>query len=176
MDSTACVHLYASQGFNVQGLFVDYGQPPRHRERLAADKITGFYGINIQHLAFEPSQQIGWGEIVGRNAFLLFSGLMHIGRRAGVLASGVHSGTSYYDCSPDFFHNVQSIFDGYSSGRIQIAAPFLTWDKREIWNYCMKEKVPIDLTYSCERGDDQPCRRESQIYYGQGILIHVYTM
>ena len=52
---------------------------------------------------------------------------------------------------------MQSIFDIYKNGLIKIDAPFLTFYKSQIYDYCIKEKVPLNLTYSCELGLKQPC-------------------
>ena len=66
-------------------------------------------------------------------------------------------GLPYYDCTANFISAVQTIVDGQCDGRIRVAAPFLTWTKRQIWDYSVNQQVPIELTYSCEKGQVQAC-------------------
>jgi len=157
IDSTACLHFHQKQGFQTLGIFVDCGQPAVEFEREAVSAVSEHYGIAVEELTHRSCRKLSSGEITGRNAFLLFSALVHIGREPGLPASGIHAKTPYFDCSPDFVRITQRIFDGYCDGRVRISAPFLEWDKRQIWEYCLAEGVPLELTYSCERGLKQPC-------------------
>jgi 7-cyano-7-deazaguanine synthase len=52
---------------------------------------------------------------------------------------------------------MQSSFDLYTDGCIRIGVPFIKWNKRMIWDYCKTKKIPLEITYSCELGQDQPC-------------------
>jgi len=96
-------------------------------------------------------------EFLGRNSLLLFTALLELDAQAAIVVLGVHSGTPYYDCSSSFLSSVQVIVDGQCSGRVRVAAPFLDWTKKQIWHYCVEHQVPLELTYSCERGVDRPC-------------------
>lgn len=157
LDSAACIDFYQRQQLTVSGLHVTYGQPAARHEAAAATAVAHHYGISltlIQHIGARPKSD---AELLGRNAFLLFTALMEIDACSAILALGVHSGTPYYDCSSSFLSTVQTIVDGQCDGRIRVAAPFLEWTKKQIWDYCLKYRVPIELTYSCERGLDQPC-------------------
>ena len=75
-----------------------------------------------------------------------------------MIAAGIHEGSPYYDCSEGFLKCVQVIVDGYTAGSIKIVAPFLKWNKAMIWEFCGESKLPVDLTYSCEKGGSRPCR------------------
>ncbi len=70
---------------------------------------------------------------------------------------GIHSGTPYYDCSKEFVSSVNSILKGYTSGEILLDAPFIDWNKEMIIQYCKDNDVPLDITYSCENGQEPPC-------------------
>jgi 7-cyano-7-deazaguanine synthase len=74
-----------------------------------------------------------------------------------LIALGVHDGTPYYDCGPGFLRDLQSVLDGYAGGAVRLVAPFLSWNKRQIWDFCRLADVPVGLTYSCEKGGAQPC-------------------
>ncbi len=157
LDSAACVDFYKREGLEVAGLHVSYGQLAARHEVIAATAIARYYGISLTTIQVAPVRTKSDGEILGRNAFLLFTALMEIDALPAMIALGIHSGTPYYDCSPGFITAAQNIIDGQCDGRIRIVAPFLNWAKDEIWEYCLKSDVPVGLTYSCEKGLDYPC-------------------
>lgn len=159
LDSSACAAFYLTQKFSVQALFVNYGQISAARECSAAAAICAHYGIPLEKLTCSGFSRWKGGYIPGRNAFLLYSALMAFRHATGIIAMGIHAGTSYQDCSERFTHDMQSSFDLYADGRIRIAAPFLRWSKRQILDYSKKHNVPVQLTYSCELGVRQPCGR-----------------
>ena len=157
IDSSACVAFYLEQGFSVAGIFVDYGQTAMPREVRAAEAIAKHYCIPLTKLTWTGSKQKTSGLILGRNAFLLFGALMELPEDHGILSFGIHAGTSYQDCKGPFVRRMQSLFDTYTHGKVQIGTPFLKWTKSDIWRYSKSRGVPLDLTYSCERGENQPC-------------------
>jgi len=157
IDSSACVSFYMDQGFSTEGVFIDYGQIALPREIRAAESIAEHYRIPLNKFKWSGGQQKKSGFICGRNAFLLFSSLMELPQETGILAIGIHSGTTYQDCSMSFVRKMQGLFDAYTHGRVQIGTPFLKWLKGDIWHYSKSRGVPLTLTYSCERGEDQPC-------------------
>jgi 7-cyano-7-deazaguanine synthase len=97
------------------------------------------------------------GEIRGRNAWLIQTALIASPIEVGLIVVGFHSGVPYADCSPEFASVMDSLLALQTQGVVKLFAPFLRWSKRDIWNYCQQESVPIYLSYSCERGVDQPC-------------------
>ena len=157
IDSTACVHYYRDQGFEVKGVFIDYGQKARKNEFKSANKIASHYGIELNRLAFTTSQMFTQGEIKGRNAFLVLGTLLAYPDFRGIIALGIHSGSPYYDCSESFAKKIDEILNGYTDGQVSLDTPFIHWDKKMIFEYCKDNDVPIPLTYSCENGSDPPC-------------------
>jgi 7-cyano-7-deazaguanine synthase len=157
IDSSACVAFYLEETFAVRAVFVDYGQLAARREIAAAKAIAAHYRIPLTMLQWSGHSEKSTGFILGRNAFLLIAALMELPDACGLLALGVHSGTPYVDCSPTFIRKMQSIFDMYTEGRVQIGTPFLRWTKPDVWGFCKSRGVPVELTYSCEHGLDQPC-------------------
>lgn len=157
MDSAACVSFYLDQGACVSGLFIDYNQPSKAQELSAAKAVAAHYGIRILHAEWKGVRVPSAGEIVGRNALLMAGALFEIGADTGMLAAGIHSGTGYFDCTDEFLDLWQGLLDGYSQGRLQLALPFLSWSKRDIWEFCSQRAVPVDITYSCEQGGPAPC-------------------
>jgi len=157
IDSTACVHYFQKEKYKVKSVFVDYGQKARERELSSAKKISECYNIEFNKVVVKTSKEFSSGEILGRNAFLIFAVIMYQKTIPGIISLGIHSGTPYYDCSEEFVNNINDILNGYTGGRVLLHAPFLKWDKYMIYQYCKDNEVPIHLTYSCENGTVPPC-------------------
>ena len=157
IDSTACIHYYLSQGFNTTGVFIDYGQLPVKREESSAKQIASYYDIKLDIVRFNCPKYYQYGEIKGRNAIFILTALLFYPKHIGIISLGIHSGTPYYDCTEIFATDMQNLLNGYTNGKIKFEAPFLEWNKAMIYNYCKLNKIPIELTYSCEVGIDKPC-------------------
>ncbi len=157
LDSCACINFYVKFGRPPLGLFIDYGQLAAANEHKSAIAIASFYSIPLVCLKWR-----GWlpkteGFIQARNLFLISAALMERPYSISVIALGLHAGTCYSDSSENFLTRMQIVADTYEQGRVTLAAPFLDWSKADIHAYCLQEKVPVHLTYSCERGGLQPC-------------------
>lgn len=157
LDSAACIQFYLRRGFRVTAVHIDYGQSAAHAEEDASRKIAKHYRIARTKLYLDGTHTKGPGLIHGRNAFLLFTALLHLGLSVRAIAIGIHAGTHYSDCSKSFVDSIQRVFDLYTDGSLRVATPFLQWNKKEIWEFSLKEHVPTKLTYSCEKGGDLPC-------------------
>lgn len=156
VDSACCAHFYLSAGYAVSGLFVDLGQASRIHEAKAAAAIAQALGIPLAAITIAgltPSR----GKIQGRNAALLVLGLMHFRQPCGVIATGIHAGTAYEDCSPQFVSEMQRIADLYTDGQVRVGAPFLQWTKQAVMQYARAVALPLHLTRSCESGTEVPC-------------------
>ncbi len=157
IDSAACAHFYKSLGYSVEALFIDYGQKAVTKEADAAFKIASQLILPIKRISLSGTRDKIHGEILGRNAFILFIALMEFQHNSGLIGIGLHSGTPYYDCTDNFVNRMQRLFECHTGGCIKIGTPFLTWTKVDIFNYFSHTGIPFHLTYSCERGEQQPC-------------------
>ncbi len=156
VDSASLLALCAEKKADSEALFVDYGQRALKPERGAATAIARAYGVPLRH----ASAHIGTipeGEILGRNALLVHLALATAPPGAGTIMIGIHAGTTYRDCSPAFVKVMQSSLNLHREGAVQLAAPFLTWTKHEVYAYAHAAAVPLDMTYSCEAGTVPPC-------------------
>ena len=157
LDSTACAHYFKQRGDNVTGIFVDFGQPAAQSEQRAVEEVTTYMELPSTTLSFRAARPFAPGEIMGRNAFLVFSALMGLQPTDGILSLGVHAGTTYYDCGSDFVKVVGVVVDSYSAGRLTLHCPFLHRTKSFVYSYARRERIPFELTYSCELGTKPPC-------------------
>jgi len=159
VDSSCCVAFYRRLGYDVRGVFVDYGQPVNQKEEQSAKAIADHYSISVDIIRCSGPSVDFHGEISGRNAFLVFAALLYVPQLTGLLALGIHAGTEYYDCSEHFAYAVNDILSGYRNGAAVLATPFLNWTKHEVYDFCIEHLVPIQLTWSCEVGPSSPCGR-----------------
>lgn len=152
IDSAACAYHLRSQGLIVNGIFVDYGQNAVDREAQAVATLASHLRIKIQKIKVDSSKKYGSGELPGRNAFLIFTALFFRGGRSGLIGLGLHAGTPYYDCSEEFVLNIGKLVAEHTDGKVSVVAPFINWTKRDVYDYFLLSKIPIESTYSCEAG------------------------
>jgi 7-cyano-7-deazaguanine synthase len=157
IDSTACANYFLERRENVTGVFVDYGQMAREPECEAVQGISKYLQIPLRTVVFKSSRRFGAGEILGRNAFLIFAALMSESPKQGILSLGIHGGTGYYDCGNEFIGHVNHIIESYSAGRVALDCPFISVDKSFVYDYAKRIGAPLSLTYSCEQGTVPPC-------------------
>jgi 7-cyano-7-deazaguanine synthase len=157
IDSTTLVASLAEQGEPTRCLFVDYGQSAAQDERAAAQSVAAHYGVRLQAIRLR-GLSFGEGEIRGRNAFLLHTGLLALPLGPAVLMIGIHGGVPYVDCTEEFLKTQQRSFEVHTEGEVQIAAPFVDMDKGDVLRLAQELDVPLQVTYSCERGGI-PCGR-----------------
>jgi 7-cyano-7-deazaguanine synthase len=156
VDSSSLLALCAEQGVKAQPLFVDYGQRAAAPELAAAESVSRAYGVVLRQ-ATAGIGDVAAGEIPGRNALLVHLALAMSPPTPAAIMLGIHAGTPYRDCSPAFVEAMQVSLDLHREGTLQLAAPFLTWSKHEVYSYARASSVPLDLTYSCEAGNVPPC-------------------
>jgi 7-cyano-7-deazaguanine synthase len=157
IDSSACAHFLLARGYVVEGLFVDYGQAAVGPESRAVAIIADHLGVSFRRISFAGFAPSGSGELVGRNALLVFAALFANRGRSGLLGLGIHAGTPYYDCSGEFFAAADRLVAEHTDGKVAVVAPFVNWPKRDIRDYFISAKLPVGATYSCEVGSEPSC-------------------
>jgi 7-cyano-7-deazaguanine synthase len=141
IDSATSLAIASERGSPVSTLFIDYGQPAATSEARASAAIATHYAAHHRRLVFE-GLPFRAGEIRGRNAFLLHVGLLAFDSRVGVIVIGIHLGTPYRDCSPQFVQTMQASYDFHTGGAIAVAAPFIELSKGEVFEVATKMEVP----------------------------------
>ena len=155
VDSSTLIWLSAEQGLAPSALFIDYGQPAADAESAAVAEVCMVVGVPLRRVRY-IGRSFGPGEIRGRNAHLLHTALMEFPTSSGVVALGIHAGTGYADCSPEFLQLMQCSYDFHTGGKIAVAAPFLHWTKSQVYALATHLNVPLEHTYSCE-SSTRPC-------------------
>ncbi len=162
LDSTACLNYYLVEGYDVRAIWIDYGQPAALAEEISVEQVTDHYQVPLQKVRVSG---INWPELgnelfeyQGRNLTLVSLALNSAAVEPGLIALGIHQGTSFADCSIAFNEQLNGLLILLSDGRLRLDCPFLRWSKQNVIEYAILNAVPIDLTYSCERGLLPPCK------------------
>jgi 7-cyano-7-deazaguanine synthase len=134
IDSAACASFLLEHGNPVTAVFVDYGQRAAIPEKKSVVSLTNLLSIQLETIAVKFPASFGAGEIIGRNAFLVFAAIVGCQMRTGSIVLGIHSGTSYYDCTPAFVESTNRLVEEYTDGRVRLLAPFVSWTKQNIFN------------------------------------------
>ena len=115
IDSSTILWLCAEQGIMPNALFVDYGQAAAQSERAAVEGICRELGVPCRNVRYSGSKFCA-GEIRGRNAYLLHTALMEFPAQSGVVLLGIHAGTGYDDCTPEFIDAMQLSYEFHTGG------------------------------------------------------------
>ena len=155
----ACVNFYKALNYEVECIFCDYGQPASISEKQASQIIAAYYSVPYETIEVKNINIPKLGEICGRNALLIWAAFCKIGFGSYKIVLGIHAGTEYPDCSPQFIDATNRLFDVYTNGTVIAEAPFINWKKADIVAYCRANSLPYHYTYSCEVGSVPPCGR-----------------
>ncbi|SFF72568.1 7-cyano-7-deazaguanine synthase [Halobacillus alkaliphilus] len=158
LDSTTLIEYYKQYNYEINGIHFQYNQSAKNTEWEACKNIANYYDIEVKNLKLGLPILNFEGQIQCRNSLFIFGAAANIKPSENVtLAYGAHSGTPYYDCSINFVSSAQTILDGYFGGTVSIEAPFIRWSKEDILKFSLMKKVPIELTYSCEKKEYIEC-------------------
>ncbi|WP_336990011.1 7-cyano-7-deazaguanine synthase [Bacillus infantis] len=157
IDSTALIHYYLSKNYRVKCLHFQYSQDSFKSELEAVDRISEYYGVEVEIIKFGFPFKNNHGEYRSRNAIFILTAANLLASEFAKIGIGIHRGTPYYDCSEVFLNDCQKIIDGYFRGTLTIDAPFLQHTKEQVYRYCIENKIPTSLTFSCENSNDKPC-------------------
>lgn len=156
IDSTALIHLYISRREQVRVIHYQYRQPSGRSELNSLELICKHYGVKpiITRLGFRMVLR-GY-ELLGRNALFVLVAAS-LSPPPSRISLGIHRGPEYYDVSPRFVADCQRMLDGYFGGTVVLEAPFADFSKWDIISNCKKRRVPLHLTYSCQKKNSPPC-------------------
>ncbi len=88
--------------------------------------------------------------LTGRNLVLLTkAGVVAAQRKAGRIALGLLAGNPFPDARPSFFLAMEQALSLGLDHQIEIATPFLAWEKEEVIRLAVELGVPLELTLSC---------------------------
>jgi len=177
IDSTvALAHTIAAPGMAARlALTIDYGQT-HQREIKSARAIAQHYGVEhhvidlTDALSF-PCGLTGSGDIPtrhangidntfvpGRNLVMAAVGIAWAYARRirnVVIGANADDRTGYPDCRREFLTPLNEA--GRVGYGVAVWTPFIDMTKREVIGLGQELDVPLELTWSCYLGGDEPC-------------------
>ncbi len=184
IDSAVALAIAKKKGFFTEALVLDYGQ--RHKKEIkSALRIAKSMGSRCTVLKFifpwknssllDKNKKIPKSRsfkkialsipstyVPARNLIFLSLALSFAeSEKAKAIFIGAHSEdySGYPDCRKEFFDSFKkTAYVGTKYGKnIQIHTPLLGMNKKEIINFGIRLKVPLQFTWSCYMGDKKPC-------------------
>lgn len=181
MDSVTTLYFAMEKGYRLSCLIFDYNQ--RHRKEIKyAKKIcqlnhSDYYIVETDFLWVKSSltdrkvkvplnrdlakKDIPATYVSGRNIiFLSYAFSLAESIRAKKIFIGAHiqDYSGYPDCRPEFLGDFQKAVNlGLRNKGIEIAAPLIDKNKKEIIELGIKLGVPFQYTWSCYKGESKPC-------------------
>ena len=179
IDSTVALASALSDGIDVRAVSFDYGQT-HVRELVSAAAVADHYGISRTVIdlrgIFGSSSALTSGQeipethasgpdatvVPGRNLVML-SVALSIAEQDGaalvIIGANADDNLGYRDCRPDFISAVDNVARLGTGNRLRVYAPFVAMTKREVIAKGAGLDAPLDLTWSCYRGNAEPCER-----------------
>lgn len=183
VDSTTLLYRMIEDGYRVEALTFDYGQ--RHRKEMdCASAIAE--GLDIPHRIVDlrsitsllgDSALLGGREVpechyteeAAKKTVVPNRNMIMLSIAAGYAeareipdifyAAHKNDSTIYPDCRPEF---VQALAPAIRLGTawhpVELQAPFVNLSKAEIVGLGLELGVPYEMTWSCYRGEERPCR------------------
>ncbi len=181
IDSTTTLYFAKKKGYKLTGLIFDYGQ--RHKKEIGfAKRIAKFNKIKC----YLEKIDISWTNssltnpkirvpknrslkgfaipstyVAGRNIiFLSYAGSLAetIGAKRIFIGAHIQDYSGYPDCRPEFLKSFERALNkGLKTSGIEIKAPLLKMNKKEIIKLGLKLNVPFEYTWSCYSGQKNPC-------------------
>lgn len=183
VDSTTLLYKLLDDGYEVHALTFDYAQ--RHKKEIdCARKIAAL--LAVHHIIVDLScladllgdsallsrkevPSCHYTEEAARQTIVPNRNMIMLSVAAGYAeahqipeiyyAAHRNDSTIYPDCRSEFVEALKpAIRLATAWNPVHLRAPFVNRTKAEIVKLGLQLKVPYDLTWSCYRGEEMPCR------------------
>ena len=171
IDSSLVLQLLQRKGHIVFPLFVDYGHLAARMEWKSCKEICHYLSLEPERLDVG-----GVGKIikcgltdpnldVEKEAFLPTRNLLFLTlgaaygyvKSAYVVAIGLLSNPIFPDQTKEFIQEAQKAISTALGVDISILAPLISLNKYDTLLLARKYGLPLESTYSCHSGNDEPC-------------------
>ncbi|MBK9164048.1 MAG: 7-cyano-7-deazaguanine synthase QueC [Acidobacteria bacterium] len=185
LDSCVTAAIARNENSYIAMLHISYGQRTEERERLAFNRIAGFYNayrildVSIEYLAKIggssltdsniavtdadlDSKEIPTSYVPFRNANMLAiatSWAEVLGATSIYIGAVAEDSSGYPDCRPEFYEAFQQTINTGTKPdtRVEIRTPIIHLSKAEIVEKGIELGAPLHLTWSCYRNETLAC-------------------
>jgi len=184
MDSTTAAFIAKSQGYEIIPVHFNYGQRTEKRELKAFNDICDYLELENRYIIDIPFfKQIGASALVDENIEVPVEGIKpgipvtYVPFRNGIFlsiaaavaekegAKAIYIGvveedsSGYPDCTEKFIKNMQKAINSGTKPEtnIEIKTPLVHLKKEDIVKTAIKYNVPLELTWSCYKNEDEAC-------------------
>ena len=187
LDSATALYAARGEGYELTALSFDYGQRHRKELEAAkkitlqlriphsiipislpwggSALVDTAIPIPLNRDEFQMNQNVPMTYVPARNSiFLTFAASCAEAIGAGYIFIGANAidYSGYPDCRPEYFQAFERLLQvgtkaGVEGRSIQIKAPLLTLNKKEIVLLGKELGVPFGTTWSCYTGGETPC-------------------
>jgi len=171
-DSFVLVDFLLRHDMNVFCLFVDYGQLSAKFEYESFLKICEFENIKRYHKIeiknFGENIETGLSKMEINEDFFPSRNLLLLTIASSLLwqfdydyisIGVIKSLRDYPDCMRYYFNSLEPIINESIKREIKILTPIDEFTKLDIIKYLMKYKLPIENSYSCQKGVANHCKK-----------------
>lgn len=186
LDSSTVAAIALQDGYEVIGISFRYGQR-HQKELVIAKKIAQILGISEHYIIDINLAQWGGSSLTdlslklpqdgikaneipstyvpGRNTvFIAIALSLAEAKNAEAIYLGINAVdySGYPDCRPEYLQAYQNLANlsskvGIEGKTLQLIAPLVNDSKVEIVRKAIALNVPIELTWSCYQGGENPC-------------------
>jgi 7-cyano-7-deazaguanine synthase len=185
MDSTVCMAIARSEGYDLAALHLNYGQRTQERELKAFHDVADFYDVqrrlvvDVSHFAAIggssltdtsievtapnlANPHIPTSYVPFRNANILsiaVSWAEVLGASALYIGAVEEDGSGYPDCRSEFYEAFQRVINVGTKPetRIHLSTPVIGYSKSDIVRRGVELGAPLHLTWSCYKRSDIAC-------------------
>jgi len=173
LDSFALVHIFKNLNYKIKILYIDYGHLSRHNEYKSVQAIANLLDIDrilkvdIKNYGSQFSNNLTVKDELlndffpGRNLLLLtIAAPIAYELQIKEICIGIINSTRIFtDCTTSFFSKLEDLFYLMFNFHLGIQTPIENCSKIDIIRYLKKNKLPLNITYSCQKGEENHCMK-----------------
>lgn len=173
LDSLVSVALLTSQYNIIKALHINYGQKPAKKEFEACQDICQYYNIELEVLNLDWYEKISnisqenirstneksyW--LPNRNGlFLNIAASYADALNCKYIAIGANKEEAqvFSDNSIEFVNCATKLFETSTQDKVNVIAPLINYDKKEIISKALELNTPLELVWSCYDDKEKHC-------------------
>ena len=170
IDSTVALYDAKATGEVVQGLLFRHTQQP-HGELLAATRVAEVAGV-VLHVAEHP--YIDAVDLLAPDNTLYYAIATNVARSLGirkVIGGQISADSEHTDDADSAYYDLLNALIVRKEPPVQVLQPLIHMSKREVVRHGHALGAPLEVTWSCEKKGEAPCRSCSSTFCWANFMI-----